>query len=41
MAQDLEKRRRQKNIALALVLLALVALFYLITVIKISGNLAS
>lgn len=35
------RRRRRKNIALAVGLLLLVALFYVITVIKLSGNIAS
>lgn len=34
------RRRRRKNIALAVGLLLLVALFYIITVIKLSGNVA-
>lgn len=34
------RRRRRKNIALALGLLALVVLFYVITMIKLSGNVA-
>lgn len=35
-----QRRRRQKNIALALGLVALVVLFYVITMIKLSGNVA-
>lgn len=35
-----QRRRRQKNIALALGLLVLVVLFYVITMIKLSGNVA-
>jgi hypothetical protein len=35
-----QRRRRQKNIALALGLVALVVLFYVITMIKLSGNIA-
>ena len=35
---DAERRRRNKNIALALILAALVALFYLITIVKMTGN---
>ena len=31
---ELHKRRRQKNIALALVLFGLVVVFYLITIVK-------
>ena len=32
-----QKRRRAKNIAVALILVALAALFYLITIVKLSG----
>ncbi len=35
------RQRRRKNIALAVGLLLLVALFYVITVIKLSGNVSS
>lgn len=35
-----QRRRRHKNIALALGLLALVVLFYVVTMIKLSGNVA-
>lgn len=34
------RKRRQKNIALAVGLAVLVLLFYVITVIKLSGNVA-
>lgn len=34
------RQRRRKNIALAVGLLLLVALFYVITVIKLSGNVS-
>ncbi len=34
------RRRRQKNIALAIGLILLVVLFYVITMIKLSGNVA-
>lgn len=33
-----QKRRRTKNIAIALVLVALAALFYLITIVKLTGS---
>ena len=33
-----QKRRRAKNIALALVLAGLAALFYLITLVKLTGS---
>jgi hypothetical protein len=35
-----QKRRRTKNIALALVLVGLAALFYLITIVKLTGNVS-
>jgi hypothetical protein len=38
MACDQNGRRRTKNIALALILAALAALFYLITIVKMSGS---
>lgn len=34
---EFQRRRRGRNIALALVLLAFVVLFYLITAVKIAG----
>ena len=33
-----DKRRRSKNIAVAVVLAALAALFYLITLVKLTGS---
>jgi hypothetical protein len=33
-----QKRRRAKNIALALILVALAGLFYLITIVKLTGS---
>ena len=38
MARDQDSRRRPQNIALALILAALAALFYLITIVKMSGG---
>ena len=38
MARDRDSRRRAKNVALALILAALAALFYLITIVKMSGG---
>jgi hypothetical protein len=38
MMADADRRRRNKNIALALILAALVALFYLITIVKMTGS---
>jgi hypothetical protein len=37
-ARDQNGRRRAKNIALALILAALAALFYLITIVTMSGS---
>lgn len=38
LTSEQQRRRRHKNIALALGLLALVVLFYAITMIKLGGN---
>jgi hypothetical protein len=35
---DQQKRRRAKNIAVALILVGLAALFYLITIVKLTGS---
>jgi hypothetical protein len=40
LTPEQQRRRRQKNIAIALGLVALVVLFYVITMIKLSGNIA-
>lgn len=37
-APEVDRRRRQKNIAIAVILAALAALFYLVTIVKLSGN---
>jgi hypothetical protein len=34
------RRRRTKNIGLAVLLLALAGLFYLITIVKLTGNVS-
>jgi hypothetical protein len=34
------RQRRAKNVALALVLAGLVLLFYLVTIVKLTGNLS-
>lgn len=34
----MDKRQRNKNLAIALILAALAALFYLITIVKMSGG---
>ncbi|HEX5776201.1 MAG TPA: hypothetical protein VFX95_05920 [Caulobacteraceae bacterium] len=40
MSAAMDKRQRNKNLAIALILAALAALFYLITIVKLSGNVA-
>lgn len=37
MTPSEQQKRRAKNIAVALILVALAALFYLITIVKLSG----
>jgi hypothetical protein len=37
-ARDQDSRRRAKNIAIAVILAALAALLYLITIVKMSGG---
>lgn len=37
-AQQLVRRRRARNIALALALLAMVVLFYFVTIVRMAGN---
>jgi hypothetical protein len=37
---ELQKRRRAKNIALALALVGFVALLYLITLVKLTSNVS-
>jgi hypothetical protein len=36
----MDRRQRNKNLAIALILAALAALFYVITIVKLSGNVA-
>jgi hypothetical protein len=38
--EEVARRRRAKNIALALALVGLVVLFYLITIVKLTGNVS-
>ncbi len=38
--EEIRRRRRGKNIAVALALLGLVVLFYLITMVKLKGNVS-
>ena len=40
LTPEQQRRRRQKNIALSVGLLALVGLLYVITMIKLSGNVS-
>jgi hypothetical protein len=40
MSAEADRRRRNKNLAIALILAALAALFYVITIVKLSGNVA-
>ncbi len=35
---DLRRRRRSKNLALAIVLAVLVALFYVVTIVRMGGS---
>jgi hypothetical protein len=37
-AREAERRRRSKNLAIALILAALAALFYLITIVKFMSH---
>jgi hypothetical protein len=38
--EEIKRRRRGKNIAVALALLGLVVLFYLITMVKLKSNVS-
>ena len=38
--EEIKRRRRGKNVAVALALLGLVVLFYLITMVKLKGNVS-
>lgn len=40
LTNEQRRRRRQKNIALALALLGLVTLFYLVTIVKLTSNIS-
>jgi hypothetical protein len=37
-AREIDRRRRNKNLAIALILAALAALFYLITIVKFMAH---
>jgi hypothetical protein len=39
--QEWQRRRRMRSIAIALVLLALVAIFYVATIVWLGGNVAT
>ena len=39
--EAMKKRRRQRNVAIAWVLAALVILFFVVTIAKLGGNIAS
>jgi hypothetical protein len=39
-AAELQKRRRVKNIAVAVALVGVVALLYLITIVKLTGDVS-
>lgn len=41
LTPDQERRRRQRSIAIALTLGALVVLFFVVTMVRIGGNIAS
>lgn len=41
LTEEQLKRRKARNVAIAVVLFALVALFYLVTVFKMGGNVAN
>jgi len=41
MTEEQNRRLRQRNLALALVLGALVALFFIVTIAKLGGNVAN
>ena len=38
--REVARRRRAKNVALALALAGLVLLFYLVTIVKLTGNVS-
>ena len=40
MSAGMDRRQRNKNIAVALILAALAVLFWLITIVKLLGNVA-
>jgi hypothetical protein len=41
LTEEQRRRRRSRSIAIALVLAALVAIFYIVTIVKLGGNVAS
>ena len=40
MSEDELKKRRRRSVAIALILVAMVALFYIITIVRLGGNVA-
>jgi hypothetical protein len=41
LTEEQRRRRRSRSIAIALVLAALVAIFYVVTIVKLGGNVAA
>jgi hypothetical protein len=41
LTEEQRRRRRSRSIAIALVLATLVAIFYVVTIVKLGGNVAS
>jgi hypothetical protein len=41
LSEEQRRRRRSRSIAIALVLAALVAIFYVVTIVKLGGNVAA
>ncbi|PKQ05645.1 MAG: hypothetical protein CVT73_11410 [Alphaproteobacteria bacterium HGW-Alphaproteobacteria-12] len=39
--EDRRKRRRQRNLAIAWTLVAFIALFFVVTIVKLGGNVAN
>lgn len=39
--EDRRKRRRQRNLAIAWTLAAFIALFFVVTIVKLGGNVAN
>jgi hypothetical protein len=41
LTEEQRRRRRSRSIAIALVLAVLVAIFYVVTIVKLGGNVAA